>query len=99
MAVFKSQGVFDYNQLTIVGHGVGMDVHEVPWLGERDTVYTSGTVLEPGMVVCIEPVFAGYNDPDWKKGIWIQEDKVLVTDSGPEILTSNLSKELWIQAS
>ena len=99
MAVFKSQGVFDYNQLTIVGHGVGMDVHEVPWLGERDTVYTSGTVLEPGMVVCIEPVFAGYNDHDWKKGIWIQEDKVLVTDSGPEILTTNVSKELWIQAS
>ncbi|HXP56230.1 MAG TPA: Xaa-Pro peptidase family protein [Streptosporangiaceae bacterium] len=99
MAVFKSQGVYDFNQLTIVGHGVGMDVHEVPWLGERDTVYTSGTVLEPGMVVCIEPVFAGYNDPDWKKGIWIQEDKVLVTDSGPEILTTDISKELWVQAS
>ena len=99
MAGFKSQNVFEYNQLTIVGHGVGMDVHEVPWLGERDTVYTSGTVLEPGMVVCIEPVFAGYHDPDWTKGIWIQEDKVLVGESGPEILTADISKELWIQGS
>lgn len=96
MKVFEREGVLEHNLLNIVGHGVGMDLHEVPWLGERGKVYTSGTVLEPGMVVCIEPVFAGANDPDWRKGVWIQEDKVAVTDSGHEVLTSQLSKEIWV---
>jgi Xaa-Pro dipeptidase len=96
MNVFKKRGVFEYNVLNIVGHGVGMDVHEAPWLGERDVVYASDTILRAGMVVCIEPVYAGYNDPEWKKGIWIQEDKVHVTDSGPEVLTDEISKDIWV---
>jgi len=96
MDVFRAEGVFDYNVLTIVGHSVGMDVHEVPWLGEKG-VYSSETNLVPGMVVCIEPVFGGYNDPEWKKGVWIQEDKVLVTETGHEILTNGISKDLWVQ--
>lgn len=99
MKVFEKYGVLEYNVLNIVGHGVGMDLHEVPWLGERDKVYTAGTVLEAGMVVCIEPVFAGANDPSWEKGVWIQEDKVVVTESGHEIITDDLSKDLWLQES
>lgn len=97
MAVFKKHGVYEYNALTIVGHAVGMEIHELPWLGERDTVYSSDTVLRAGMVVCIEPVFGGFNDPSWEKGVWIQEDKVLITESGSEVLTSDIAKEIWVQ--
>jgi Xaa-Pro aminopeptidase len=96
MDVFDRRDVRKYTVNNIIGHGVGMDIHEVPWLGERDTVYTSGTILQPGMVVCVEPVFARANDPERKKGTWIVEDKVLITETGHEVLTANLSKELWI---
>jgi Xaa-Pro aminopeptidase len=97
MAVFEREGLLDYNLLTIVGHGCGVEVHEVPWLGERDTVYTSGTVLEPGMVVCVEPVIAGMDGPEWREGIFIVEDKVMVTETGREVLTESLDKDLWVQ--
>jgi Xaa-Pro aminopeptidase len=97
IAVFEREGLLEYNVLTIVGHGCGVEVHEVPWLGERDTVYTSGTVLEPGMVVCVEPVIAGMDGPGWEEGIFIVEDKVLVTESGREVLTDSLDKDLWVQ--
>ena len=93
--VFEREGLMDYNLLNIVGHGTGMEVHELPWLGEGGVVYTSSTVLEPGMVVCIEPVIGGMDD--WRTGTFIVEDKVLVTETGSEILTDALDKNLWVQ--
>jgi Xaa-Pro aminopeptidase len=95
--VFKREGLMDFNVLNIVGHGTGMEVHELPWLGERNTVYTSSTTLQPGMVVCIEPVIGGMDGPDWRAGCFIVEDKVLVTETGSEVLTTDLPKDLWIQ--
>ena len=97
IAVFEREGLLDYNVLNIVGHGTGMEIHELPWLGERDSVYTSGTVLQPGMVVCVEPIIAGMDGPDWRAGLFIVEEKVLVTETGAEVLTNALSPELWIQ--
>ena len=61
-----------------LGHGVGRGVHEEPTLSFRDE-----TILEPGMVVTVEP---GIYIPDWG-GVRI-EDLVLVTPSGAEVLTS-----------
>jgi len=61
-----------------VGHGIGLQVHEAPFLRAN-----TETALAPGMVVTIEP---GIYLPDWG-GVRIEDD-VLVTPDGREVLTS-----------
>jgi Xaa-Pro aminopeptidase len=66
-----------------LGHGVGLDIHELPLLSD-----VSDSVLEPGNVVTVEP---GVYLPGLG-GVRI-EDLVIVTDDGPEVLTP-FTKEL-----
>ena len=66
-----------------LGHGVGLDVHELPRLSD-----TSDAVLEAGNVVTVEP---GVYLPG-RGGVRI-EDLVIVTQDGPEVLTP-FAKEL-----
>jgi hypothetical protein len=49
------------------------------------------------MVLCVEPVIAGMDGPECSAGIFIVEDKLLVTEDGCDVLTKSLSKELWVQ--
>jgi Xaa-Pro aminopeptidase len=59
-----------------VGHGVGFDTTEPPHVSEEDP-----TVLEPGMVITMEPgVSTEY-------GIFHVEENVIVTDGDPEVIS------------
>jgi Xaa-Pro aminopeptidase len=60
-----------------VGHGVGLKVHEQPYLGPQSEV-----VLLPGMVVTVEP---GIYVPG-QIGVRVEE-MALVTEDGHEVLT------------
>lgn len=68
------------------GHGLGLELHEPPYLSS-----TSDEVLQPGMVVTVEP------------GVYLSgqfglrlEDNVVVTDGGGEILTGAIPSELRV---
>lgn len=84
--IIKDNGYGDYFNHSL-GHGVGLDIHELPRLNHTDE-----TVLQPGMVVTIEP---GIYVP--KVGGVRIEDTVVVTEKGYEVITV-LPKELLISS-
>lgn len=69
---------------TRTGHGLGLDLHEAPYLST-----TSDTVLEPGMVFSIEP---GIYRPG-RFGVRLEEI-VYLGEDGPEIF-STLSRDAY----
>ena len=66
-----------------LGHGIGLDTHEAPLL--RSQGDNPDAALLPGMVVTIEP---GLYDPRHGGVRW--ENDVLVTRTGPRVLTRSL---------
>lgn len=78
------QGYGDYFGHS-TGHGLGMEVHEMPGLSARSDV-----ILEPGMVVTVEPgiYIAGLG------GVRIEDDTVITKDGNEKLTTS--SKDLVV---
>lgn len=83
------------------GHWLGMDVHDVG--SYRDPAPADGSeaasrTLQPGMVLTIEPglyIRPAPNVPEiyWNIGVRIEDD-ALVTDTGCEILTHGVPKDV-----
>jgi methionyl aminopeptidase len=82
----------------LAGHGVGRTVHEAPYVPNFGTPGT-GTQLEEGFVIAIEPMFARgsgrivlgkdgytYRTKDGSRAAHI-EHTVLITQAGAEVLT------------
>lgn len=73
--------------ISFVGHGIGLHLHEEPYLGK----YSDGR-LEDGMVLGIEPLVYGVG-----KGFGLQsKDMVLVTPGGCEVLSDQTDNERLI---
>jgi Xaa-Pro aminopeptidase len=72
--------------MRFLGHGLGLSFHEEPFIAEH-----TDAVLEPGMVLAIEPVF-NTNDG---MGFHL-EDNVIVTSQGEENMTSRFGPDLIV---
>jgi Xaa-Pro dipeptidase len=72
-------------QIVAFGHGIGLEICENPWL----TLGPSKTLIEPSMVLCIEP-----NVIDRQFGSMCIEDMVVITDTGVEVL-NQCPRVLW----
>lgn len=81
-AVIEKAGFGD-NSPQKTGHGVGLELHELPFVGS-----SSEQELQPGMTFCIEPAIYidGYG------GARV-EDVVVVTDGAPEVLSDRSNQD------
>ena len=91
--LIKQQAYMDF-YMHGIGHYLGLDVHDVGEYGTKE----NPRLLEPGMVVTIEPGLYISQDADvddvWKQiGIRIEDD-VLVTEFGGEVLTADVPKSI-----
>ena len=88
--VLVKRGLKEHATIERVGHGLGLDVHEPPSLARGSQI-----VIQPGMVLTVEPVF--WDKPDGHIGNFALEDVVVVTEDGCELL-SLFPKQLHIVA-
>lgn len=75
-----------------VSHYLGMDVHDTDEIPRN-------LCLQPGMVITIEPgIYIADNHTDvakeWRGNGLRIEDDILITENGPENLSSNCPKEI-----
>lgn len=93
IGVLKDNRAQTYDMLnpTNIGHYLGMDIHDCATI-------SYGRLLEPGVVITIEPgvyVPSGFGYPERYEGIGIRiEDEILITESGYEVLTGSIPKEV-----
>jgi Xaa-Pro aminopeptidase len=70
--------------ISFVGHGIGLHLHEEPYLGKY-----SDSRLEAGMVLGVEPLVYGRG-----RGFGLQiKDMVLVTPGGCEVLSDQTAND------
>lgn len=72
-----AQWLRHYSDADLLGHQIGIEVHEGPWLHNKQDA-----VFQPGMIFTVEPKFW------WPEHCFMRvEDVVLVTETGAECLT------------
>jgi Xaa-Pro dipeptidase len=80
----KKFGELNLPPISFVGHGMGLHLHEEPYLGKY-----SDSRLEAGMVLGVEPLVYG-----WGRGFGLQiKDTVLVTPEGCEVLSDRTKND------
>ena len=80
----KKLAALDLPPISFVGHGIGLHLHEDPYLGA-----TEDQPLEAGMVLGVEPLIyeTGF-------GFGMQnKDMILVTENGCELLSDYLDTD------
>ncbi|MEM3564732.1 MAG: M24 family metallopeptidase [Candidatus Freyarchaeota archaeon] len=84
----KKKDPMQVHIINFVGHGMGLSNHEPPWI-----IPDNPTVVKENMVFCVE---VGAFDLEMRLVGAMPEDIVLVTKKGPEILTKDFPRDLWI---
>ncbi|KAI5658490.1 hypothetical protein M9H77_27283 [Catharanthus roseus] len=93
IGILKDERPQTYHMLnpTNIGHYLGMDVHDC-------SAISYDRPLKPGVVITIEPgvyIPSNHNCPERYQGIGIRiEDEILITESGYEVLTGSIPKEV-----
>jgi Xaa-Pro aminopeptidase len=81
-------GELDLPAIDFVGHGIGLHLHEEPYLGK----YSEG-VIEEGMVLAIEPLVYGRG-----MGFGLQnKDMLVVTEGGCELLSDRTDTDFLVR--
>jgi len=84
MDVLESAGMRG-NNVGRLGHGLGRQLTEPP-----SNMPGDDTVLEPGMVITIEPGM------EYAEGrMLVHEEDVHITEDGPDLLTPRAPREMW----
>jgi Xaa-Pro aminopeptidase len=78
----------------VAGHGIGLELWERPLIQVHDDP-DDDVAVQPGMVLCLEPILAPPHPAGGLAGIFVFEQQVLVTESGCDVLSGELPARLW----
>jgi Xaa-Pro aminopeptidase len=78
----------------IAGHGIGLELWERPLIMVHEHP-DDDVAVQPGMVLCLEPILAPAHPDGGLAGIFVFEQQVLVTADGCEVLSGDLPARLW----